>query len=879
MLLLAWTTGCQSLSIPRIDPTGQRIFLPEPYRVGPSDIFTHTDRNGLPTSSGILPDPAFQTPPTPPPCIDGSPNTGSNKPICEDLHERLHPDRGDKGQLLLTPTTIVAPVGGEVVLLAGICGEDGYLVTKEPIEWMLSPESVGTFLEVGDDAKGKTLRQWHAKPKVEKLDVDFAKGRTSSQATTITRGSARPNDDLKLKKGQTWISLSSPVEGTSRVTALAPDSEIWDKRRQTAIIYWVDAQWRFPDPQSVMNGQPATLRTQVFQSEGFVGAEGWKVRYRSLNPELARFLPSNADVAEVTVDASGNGTVQVVNDLNKIGTALFAIEVVRPANAADRMRELTLGQGQAIVTWSAPQLALDAGGPQFASPNQKLTYGASLANIGDVQAENVALRLTLPAGVRLIDTTPKATTQSDQGAEWIQGPLPARQQLNVSAVVVPLGPGDSRITFEAVGTAPGSATADMNPRKDIDLRTAIPQAQIKLEPANNITEIEVGKEAVFNVTIVNTGTQSLNNLILTITSDPGLQEAQTNRNSVQQQIPFLPPGQRAERAIRFIVRKDGQLSAQLQAKAENVDLGTTQAFIRGLPSAAMVPGISVKLTPEQGPAVIPIGGRNTFRAVVTNTGQLPLDNVQLELLFERPLEPLNATAGVDQAQMNQGRLVWTLPGRLESRQQQTYAVELGNNQGRGLSTLIANVRANPNLSATDRLQITLGDGVGGVPNPPGNDSVMPGGGGAGGGLGGGGAQPGDSILPGGAPPVGAAGEWFVQLTEAADPIAVGREANYAITIRNDQNQDDKDLVLAIDVPDGVQILSLSSIGVNHPTQFVNNARVVTEPIRTVRRGETLQWNLRIVPNIAADIVIRAEVRSTLQPNGKRVEIGTRVVAN
>ncbi len=136
-----------------------------------------------------------------------------------------------------------------------------------------------------------------------------------------------------------------------------------------------------------------------------------------------------------------------MNDLNKIGTALFAIEVVRPANAADRMRELTLGQGQAIVTWSAPQLALDAGGPQFASPNQKLTYGASLANIGDVQAENVALRLTLPAGVRLIDTTPKATTQSDQGAEWIQGPLPARQQLNVSAVVVPLGPGDSRITF------------------------------------------------------------------------------------------------------------------------------------------------------------------------------------------------------------------------------------------------------------------------------------------------------------------------------------------------------------------------------------------------------------------------------------------------
>ena len=50
--------------------------------------------------------------------------------------------RGRCGQLLLTPTRIVAPVGGEVILLAGVCGKDEYLVTNEPIEWMLSPKSV-----------------------------------------------------------------------------------------------------------------------------------------------------------------------------------------------------------------------------------------------------------------------------------------------------------------------------------------------------------------------------------------------------------------------------------------------------------------------------------------------------------------------------------------------------------------------------------------------------------------------------------------------------------------------------------------------------------------------------------------------------------------
>ncbi len=91
---------------------------------------------------------------------------------------------------------------------------------------------------MGDDLKGRPLKQWHTKVKVEKRDVDYAKGRTSSKETTITRGTECKDDDLILKKGQTWISLSSPTEGVSRVTALAPDSEIWDRRRQTATIYW-----------------------------------------------------------------------------------------------------------------------------------------------------------------------------------------------------------------------------------------------------------------------------------------------------------------------------------------------------------------------------------------------------------------------------------------------------------------------------------------------------------------------------------------------------------------------------------------------------------------------------------------------------------------
>lgn len=63
---------------------------------------------------------------------------------------------------------VVAPVGGEVVLLAGICGEDGYFVKREPLEWMLSPDSVGTFIEVGDDNTSRLINTLRSNPKSKK---------------------------------------------------------------------------------------------------------------------------------------------------------------------------------------------------------------------------------------------------------------------------------------------------------------------------------------------------------------------------------------------------------------------------------------------------------------------------------------------------------------------------------------------------------------------------------------------------------------------------------------------------------------------------------------------------------------------------------------
>jgi len=48
--------------------------------------------------------------------------------------EPAPPGHHDPVRLQLTPAKVVAPVGAEVVLLAGLCAPDGYLLGPERVE-------------------------------------------------------------------------------------------------------------------------------------------------------------------------------------------------------------------------------------------------------------------------------------------------------------------------------------------------------------------------------------------------------------------------------------------------------------------------------------------------------------------------------------------------------------------------------------------------------------------------------------------------------------------------------------------------------------------------------------------------------------------------
>ena len=216
--LLVFGSGCSRLRLPQIDPTGNRIFLPAPNTT--SILTPNIARNPSSAGQGNFPvEPAFMRPRDPASCC----STG-NSPIARHRHiipkPKRYPTRGESGEIIMTPSRIIAPVGSEVVVTAGLCGGDSFFVINQPLEWLLSSDSVGQFIEVGGTEHPTFNRL--VKPSTKKFDGNYAWGRTGLKNKLLTRGTPTPVDDIELLKGQTYISLSSESEGTSYVTCVAP---------------------------------------------------------------------------------------------------------------------------------------------------------------------------------------------------------------------------------------------------------------------------------------------------------------------------------------------------------------------------------------------------------------------------------------------------------------------------------------------------------------------------------------------------------------------------------------------------------------------------------------------------------------------------------
>jgi len=496
--------GCARWRWPRIDPSGRQFFIydsdsPQPYG-GPQYGQPQYDQPASPESQPQY-SPAAPGPATVP---SGSGSTGS--------------------QVSITPRRKAAPIGSEVILVATAC-ERGQSVAKQRLEWTLVEGSVGQFVAVGRNTLMDKLAGDFNNPR--KVNNAFAIGSTSRTDFTLDRDTPSPADDVVIRRGQGWISLTSPVEGTSRVTVYAPEMPAWDARTAEAEIHWIDATWHFPAPAINPAGTSHQLTTTVTRSSDGTPSQGWIVRYTIEDGPEAVFLPDRSKSMEVSTDASGQAVAEIAQLQAQRGTNRVAIEILRPdgLDASEAERQV-VERSTVLLTWTAAELSVEKKAPAQAGISEPFLSRIEVTSPGDVALEDVTVTDVLPEGLVYVDSNPPAQVTGNT-LSWSLGQVPpaAGRTIELRCRSDQLG--------EVVNQVNVSAAGGMQASDSSTTEVVAPKIEIRMSQPGPVT---VGGVAKFLMQFTNRGQVPAARLRIKDTLGPGLEHPAADEEGIKRDI-------------------------------------------------------------------------------------------------------------------------------------------------------------------------------------------------------------------------------------------------------------------------------------------------------------------------------------------------------
>ncbi len=763
-------SGCANLPPSPIDPTGEHLFAPPPG--------THT-----PVPPGA---------PVPP-----SAGTGDILPW-------------EIESITVTPQAIAAPIGSEVVLVASVRDGEGYLRTNERLEWTISPGGVGEFVDIDRGTFANVLILDLPRPHL--VSSTRAIGSTSRHDMRLTRGTPDPSDDVLVRRGQTWVSVTSAMEGTTHVTALCRAVRVWERRLDQARIHWIDAQWSFPAPVIGRTGTPQPLTTTVTRQSDGAPAAGWIVRYEILDGPPAGFRPGGSPVLETTTDPSGQATVEIVPEGAHAGTNRVGIEVIRPAEVGGpHGTQLAMGQGVTMVTWSAPGIALHKTGPASAVVGSTVTYRIEVANTGDLPTEEALVVHEIPEGMEYVSSTPPAELAAG-APRWRLDALPpgATRLLEVNL----------RATRQGQFESCASVTAGQLTARDC-ATTTVRAADAALEVAIlGPSQAEVGETVDFELRVTNRGQAAAEDLSLWSEFGEGF-EHEAAESPITRDLGDIDPGQSIRVGLRLQVVRPGRWRQRVEVRRDDRAVAAAEHALSATDPTApaeepdpdrppAAPGnLSVRKT---GPGVAAVSETVDFTIVVSNTGRSSLSQVTIIDRADPQLEARQATEG---AYRIGDDLAWTVD-RLAPGESISMVIRYECLQAAaGVRTSVA-VTSEEGVRGTAEARLDIRGGGAAAPADPPNSSSA--------------EQPSPDLT--------------LTLTATRDPVAVGREYAYVVEVGNEGRGAQRGVVVALALPPQATPVRLGTSG---PSGYQVEGNVVQfDPLDQLPSGGRTTYRVRAV---------------------------------
>jgi len=637
-ILLA-VTGCADFHTPRIDPSGEHLFTcnspPPGTATFPSGI-APASTSAAPAAVALAPIPAATVRPP----VAAGPQVSPYSDVAA----------------MLSPFSTVMPVGSQLVMLGGVRGGDGYLRTNRRLEWWLVPGSVGQFTGIGENRFTDFLVGDFTRPRV--VSKTFAIGST----TRVPERAGGAGNSVYVARGQGWVTVSSPIEGVSHVTLVAPDVVVPTERAKSAIIYWIDAQFGLPTPAILPAGTKQSLTTTVWRQSNHCPRSGWIVRYEVACGPPAVFGPAGTTSIEVPTNEGGQASVEIFQKDPSPGTNQVRLQVFRPADQYGE--RLMVREGSVLVTWTAPSLGIRQMGPPTAIIGEAITYRMEVSNPGDLPAREVVVTEEVPDGLSFLQSNPAAVVEGRR-LQWRLGDLAPRQLQIIEATFRTTQSGDMAHCVGVAGggglhsshcaitkvlaALPGPVTkpdpATIPAPAAIPAPATIPvpgpgptraaTSVLDLKVVARESQVVVGANVTFDIVLTNRGRASATGIDIHSTPGNGLENQQ--KSPLEGRLQDLAPGQGAKLEFTFRVTRPGQLCHRVEVTTDDGIRTATDSCVTAIaavPPAGVTPPISPAAIPgrldvrvDNLKLNVPAGENQRFMIQVTNQGDYTENDV------------------------------------------------------------------------------------------------------------------------------------------------------------------------------------------------------------------------------------------------------------
>ncbi len=684
----------------------------------------------------------------------------------------------DADSLEVTPVESTNPVQTQHVLIATVRDAEGNPLPCRRVEWILSEGGVGQIVEV-DESGWYDTRGY-------KVDNTYAVTHTNQGEHVLTRGNDDPSDDIHLEKGQTWCVITSPIEGDTNVTVYAPAIFNWDKHKVFAVKHWQDAAWQWPPAATNPVGTPHEMQVKVMRASNGQPLEGWIVHFELVDGPAGHFTPGRKPMVEVKTDANGVATATLHQADPAEGTNTIRMTVIRPANEKCCIPEVKIAEGMTTKTWVGPRIGITKTGPARAGVGDTFEYTIVASNPGQADATNVVVTDTVPDGLKVVSTQPKAQA-SGQALTWRVGTIGAMKQTSMTVRVQATRSG----TFENCA----EVTADHGLKARDCATTVVTQPALELTKTGP-AEVLQCDPITYTVTVRNAGDGTAENVKITDKLPNGL-ETDSGLKTVVVNVGDLGPGKAMKATYTVKAAKTGTFTNTAVASGEpNLSAEATHKV------TVTNPVLQVEKT---GPEMRYLGTRAEFTITVSNTGDGPARNTTLTDTVPAGLEFVSASSG---GQMNGGQIVWNL-GTLNPDQTKTVtATFMARQPGDFSNTATANAYC---TTAADDASIRI-EGIAAI---------------------------------------------LLEVVDEADPIEVGANETYTITVTNQGSAVDTNIQIVCTLP--AEQDYVSSTG---PTQARAQGKTVTfAPLPALAPKAQAVFRVVVKANATGDVRFRTEMTS------------------